>query len=170
MKKTLAVVVLVCSLPAFSVASDLHREDGASIVDSGSSSTQGFKLDVWSTGRARISSARAIRWGHIDPKLSRKLFGDLRAARNAHARGRSCMTRASFGRRRIALWHGWTSPDLRCWLSGFVAAVREDVDAIVSQLNVGQALGRTIRLPRNEPRGAPVTPRPPQRNRGKRCA
>ncbi len=163
MKKTLAVVVLVCSLPAFSVASDRHREDGASIAVFGSSSTQGFKLDIWSTGRAHIAIARASRWGHIDPKLSRKLFRDLRAARNAHARSRPCTTRASFGRRRIALWHGWTSPDLRCSLPGVAAAVREDVDAILSQLNVGQPLGRTIRLPRNEPRAAPVTPMPPQR-------
>ncbi len=163
MERIFAVAILLALLSAVAVAGTLHRQDGASIVDSGSTNTQGFKVDVWSTGRAHISVANSSRWGRIESELSGKLFADLKAARNANAQGQSCMKSASFGSRRIASWHGWSSPDLQCPLDGPAAALKADVDALVTQLNLSQPPGRIIRLPRNEPRSVPqATPTPPQ--------
>ena len=132
-----------------------HRQDGASIVDSGSTNVRAFKVDLWSTGRTRIATAGAVRWAQIDSELTRKFFSDVKAARDVNAQGQPCMKSASFGTRRTVLWHRWTSPDLQCPLEGRGAALKADVDAVVKQLNISPPLGRVIHLPRNEPRAAP---------------
>lgn len=161
MQNFLAVATLLWFSSSVGVAGTLQRQDGAAIVDSGSTNTRGFTVEVWSSGRAQISSANRRRRGRINTELAGKLFADLKAARSAKAQGQLCMKSASFGTRRIALWHGWTSPNLQCPVEGPAAALKADVDAIATQLKISQSPGRIIRLPRNEPRAMPqATPTP----------
>jgi len=161
-RKILAAAIFFL-LSALAAASKLQLEDGASIVDSGSTNTEGFKVNVWSTGRARILSAGGSGLAHIDGELSRKFLADLKAARNSNAQGQPCVKSASFGTRTTVVWHGWTSPDLQCPVAGPLTAVKADADAIVRQLHISLRPQRTIHLPRNEPRAVPPMPSPSKR-------
>ncbi len=176
MQRLLAAGILtvsgVCML-AIPVSANL-RDDGASITNSGSTNAAGYRVDLWSTGRARVvpshtatsqqtSAGSSAVYQSIDSRLTRKFFRDLKLARIAAARSVPCMKSASFGTRTTVVWHGWISPDLDCPLDGAVADLKDDAHAIASRLGLSGTRERVIRLPRNEPRAAPaMTPTPPQ--------
>src|SRR5579864_5740093 len=95
--------------------------DGAIIVDSGSTNTSGYRIEIWSDGSAtiRLQNRAGVGLGSARPfsvsqTVSTQFFSDLRAARAANVSGEPCMKSASFGTATHASWHGWTSPDLDC--------------------------------------------------------
>ncbi len=141
----------------------MHRQDGASITNSGSTNGPGYVVTLWTVGRARVVVGNGQRLQLIDTQLASRFFADLRMARNSASRSAPCMKSASFGSRTVVLWHGWTSPDLSCPAAGTAANLKADWETISSQLGLSHLQGRIIQLPRNEPRIAPkMTPTAPQ--------
>ncbi len=140
----------------------VQRDDGASIVNSGSTNAQGYHIDVSSAGRARIAR-NANRWQRIDARLARKFFADLKAARAAGAPGAPCKKSASLRTRTMVVWHAWTSRDLECPVSGALLALKADVQAITSALAVQARRRPPGRVPVNGSKILiPLTPTPPQ--------
>lgn len=138
-----------------------HREEVASIVNSGSTNAHGYHIEVSSTGRARIAG-NAHGWLNIGGRLARKFFIDLKTARTAAAPGVPCMKSASFGARTTVVWHEWTSPDLECPASGTLVTLKADVLAI-SSLAVQAPRRPRGGLPVNGTRILiPLTPTPPE--------
>jgi hypothetical protein len=139
---TFAVVVTmgllaVCAAAVLSAPSSSN--DGASIVDSGSTNTGGYTMHVWSDGTAavtfqdRTDTTPSPRSFTFSPSLAARFFADLKAARGGKAQAERCMKSASFGTSTHVYWHGWTSPDLDCPPSDpLTSAVLKDVNAIRS--------------------------------------
>lgn len=117
--------------------------DGASIVDSGSTNTAGYTIDVWSDGSAsvtyqnRTSAAVSPKSFTVAPSLAVRFFAALKAARAGKARVEPCMKSASFGTSTHVRWHGWISPDLDCPPGDkLTSAIVDDVNAISAAGNV----------------------------------
>jgi len=113
-----AALLLACAL-AFSGAAG--ASDGATIVDSGSTNTLGYKIDVWSDGSAKLQVQNRIGVANgspktftVPPEQTARFFADLKAARQAQVAGAPCMKSASFGTSTHVAYHGWESPDLDC--------------------------------------------------------
>jgi hypothetical protein len=121
--------------------------DGAVIVDSGSTNTSGYRIEVWSVVQG---GARAFA---VTPAVSTRFFADLKAARTANITGSPCMKSASFGTTTHATWHGWTSPDLDCPATNpLLSALIRDVNAIRAASGIGSLPG----LRRGAGAGGPV--------------
>jgi hypothetical protein len=122
--------------------------DGAVIVDSGSTNTSGYRIDVWSDGRAVLTLQDRMGNTHGAPKSFRvkrsvaaRLFADLKAARDGNAKGEPCMKSASFGTTTRVSWHAWNSPDLDCpGDNPLVTALVRDLGAIRSASGVDTML------------------------------
>lgn len=118
--------------------------DGATIVDSGSTNTSGFRMDVWSDGSATVTMQNRFGTAQseaqnftFDQKLAKKFFSDLKAARGGNATSLHCMKSASFGTSTHVTWHGWTSPDLDCPPAGpLTQALVDDINAIRQAGNI----------------------------------
>ncbi|MBV8117170.1 MAG: hypothetical protein JOY69_00655 [Candidatus Eremiobacteraeota bacterium] len=123
--------------------------DGAAIVDSGSTNTSGYRIDIWSDGRAtiRLQNRAGVAQGSARPftvsaKVAARFFTDLKAARAANVAGAPCMKSASFGTTTHVSWHGWTSPDLDCPAdSPLLSALVRDVNAIRAASGIGDLPG-----------------------------
>lgn len=116
MRRRLAVTV--CFAIALVAAAP---RDSAVIVDSGSTNTQGYKIEVWSDGTASLApqnrlgaAAGAAKPFTVPAATATRLFADLAAARKGGVTGEPCMKSASFGTTTKIEWHGWISPDLDC--------------------------------------------------------
>lgn len=151
-----AALTLLAVLAIPQVASAHARQlDGATIVNSGSTNTAGWSIELRSDGSASVDS-RAF---SLPPNLTAKFFSDIAAARDAHAAGRACMKSVSFGTRLNVTWHEWTSPDLSCpAASPSLASLANDVTQIV-QIAQPPSGFRRVRLPL-EPHRAEPTPSP----------
>jgi hypothetical protein len=95
--------------------------DSAVIVDSGSTNTAGYRVEVRSDGSATVSvqqnrnaSPGPATPFHVSADTAKKLFADLAAARSESALTVPCMKSASFGSTVKVTWQGWTSSDLTC--------------------------------------------------------
>ena len=112
--------------------------DSAVIVDSGSTNTQGYKIEVWSDGTASLampgpsgSAQSAPKSFTIPAETTTRFFSDLAAARKVRTATEVCMKSASFGTTTHVTWQGWTSPDLDCPPNDpAIAALVKDVSAI----------------------------------------
>lgn len=112
--------------------------DSALILDSGSTNTQGYKIEVWSDGTAslapldRVGAVQgAAKPFTVPAATATRFFADLAAARKAGVTGEPCMKSASFGTTTKIVWHGWKSPDLDCPASNAVmTALVHDVGEI----------------------------------------
>lgn len=112
--------------------------DGATIVDSGSTNTLGYRIDVWSDGSATLAVQNRAGVAEGAPKsfqitaaTASRFFADLRAARDARVTGAPCMKSASFGTTTRITWHDWTSPDLSCPPdNALLSALAHDVETI----------------------------------------
>jgi hypothetical protein len=140
-RAALAVALIMGLLAAFAAAA---ARDGAVIVDSGSTNTSGYKIELWSDGNAlfTIQNRFGATYGTskpftVSPPIAQRFFADLKAARDGNALGTPCMKSASFGTTTHAQWHGWTSPDLDCPAeNALTAALVTDVNAIRSASGV----------------------------------
>ncbi len=151
-------LALLCSLALAAVAPVEPRLDGATIVNSGSTNTAGWRIALRSNGLGTVSGdAVAARSFSVPSDLAVKFLNDAQSARDARSAGRPCMKSASFGTRLNVLWHGWISPDLSCpAASALLAALGNDVSRIVAAANPSGGM-RRIRLP-IEPHRAPTSP------------
>jgi hypothetical protein len=112
--------------------------DTAVIVDSGSTNTYGFTMNVSSDGKGSVTlqtrggpSGQSPKTFTVPSATTAKFFKDVAAAKKANAATVPCMKSASFGSSIHVTWQGWTSPDLTCPPKDSVGeALVEDVDAI----------------------------------------
>jgi hypothetical protein len=112
--------------------------DQATIVNSGSTNTAGYKLNVGSDGHAsavmqnRAGVAQSsVRSFTVSTQQAGSFFAHLKAAKAAPAPTGGCMKSASFGSSTIVHWQGWTSPDLNCPSDdSAIKALANDVSAI----------------------------------------
>ena len=163
-----ALGVAVIAVPGFGVV----PFDGAAIVNSGSTNRAAWKIDVRADGSGvaymnlpRFASqaqgaAYVVPLGSTPPHnftisagLAAQFFRDLSVARNAGARGASCVKSASFGSETTVEWHTWNSPDFECPQSDSrLATLRQDVRAVEEQAGI---VGfHRVSLP-SEPRATP---------------
>ncbi len=122
--------------------------DGAVIVDSGSTNTAGYRIEIWSDGAATVAlHRRAAAPGAPQPfsvgaDVTARFFADLKAAKAANMTGSPCMKSASFGTTTRVSWHGWTSPDLDCPSeNALLNAVIHDVNLIRAASGIGSLPG-----------------------------
>jgi hypothetical protein len=123
--------------------------ESAVIVDSGSTNTAGYRIEVWSDGTGVVTVKSRPGSPQTEPKsftfpttTAGHFFTDLKAAQAANVAGAPCMKSASFGTSTHVSWNGWTSPDLDCPSdNAHVGAVIRDVDAIRSASGVGALPG-----------------------------
>ncbi|MBV8147460.1 MAG: hypothetical protein JO092_00045 [Candidatus Eremiobacteraeota bacterium] len=137
-------------------ASAAPARDGAVIVDSGSTNTAGYKIELWSDGSGTVTLQNRFGETHgaaktfaVSSALAQRFFADLKAARDGNAVSEPCMKSASFGTTTHAQWHGWNSPDLDCPAgNGLTAALVSDVNAIRSASGIGtMPLHRPLQAP-----------------------
>jgi len=123
----LAIAALVAAAPP----------DSAVIVNSGSTNSMGYSIEVSSDGKASVtmqshgSSAGAPKQFTVPAATAQRFFGDLAAARKGNAATVPCMKSASFGTTTHVKWQGWVSPDLSCPPKDSLGdALVKDIDAI----------------------------------------
>jgi hypothetical protein len=142
--------------------------DGAVIVNSGSTNTAGYKIDVWSDGSASVTLQNRMGVAQSSPKpftvtaaLAKNFLGTLKAARDGHATGSPCMKSASFGSTTRVTWHGWTSPDLECPPdNALVAAIAHDAGLIRQASGIDTGPGRRQIGPPHLQNQTPPSPEP----------
>ena len=171
MRRTAGLLVIAAMVGCFASANATPVRDGATIVDSGSTNTPGYRIDVWSDGSATIvMQNRGVTNGTtksftVALSVANRFFADLKAVKSGNVTGQRCMKSASFGTTTRVTWHGWTSPDLDC------PADRAPLSALVSSVNaIRQASGiGTLPGPNRGAGGGPLhaepTPTPDARDR-----
>jgi hypothetical protein len=106
----LAIASCVAAAPAQS----------ALIVNSGSTNSYGYSIQVWSDGTASVTMQRrgttvgTSKAFTVPAATVTRFFDDLAAARKDNAATVPCMKSVSFGTTMRITWQGWTSPDLSC--------------------------------------------------------
>ena len=140
-RRGLAATVVVALAIATGVAA--ASSDSAVIVNSGSTNSAGYTIQVSSDGKGSVSVQQANGGAASGPKAFTipaatvaRFFSDLAAARKSNAATVPCMKSASFGTTEHVKWQGWTSPDLSCPPKG------PEGDALVSDVAaIRQAAG-----------------------------
>lgn len=130
-----ATLLAALAVAAFVAAAPVKT---ATIVNSGSTNSDGYVIQVWSNGKASLSLKEKGGAPASRPKpftlaaaTVAEFFSDLAAARTADAQTVPCMKSASFGSTVHVTWQGWISPDLTCPAKDSLgAALIKDVDAI----------------------------------------
>jgi hypothetical protein len=111
--------LLLAALAITSCVAAAPRES-AVIVNSGSTNSYGYSIEVWSDGTASVTmQRRGSATGTPKPftvptATATRFFADLAAARKGNLTTGPCMKSASFGTTMRVTWQGWTSPDLSC--------------------------------------------------------
>jgi hypothetical protein len=123
----LAIMTFVAAAP----------RDNAVIVNSGSTNSMGYSIEVWSDGNASVtmqnrgSSASSPKPFTVPAATAQRFFADLAAARKGNAATVPCMKSASFGTSTHIKWQTWVSPDLSCPPKDSLGdALVKDIDAI----------------------------------------
>jgi hypothetical protein len=156
------VALAAALLPVVNAGATPAR-DGAVIVDSGSTNTAGYRIEMWSDGSATIAlHRRGVAPGAAQPfsvggAVTARLFADLQAAKVANVTGSPCMKSASFGSTTRVSWHGWTSPDLDCPSeNALLTSVIRDVNLIRAASGIGSLPG----VHRGAGNGGPIQAQP----------
>jgi len=162
MSRILAALAIL-SLGCFAIGRAAGGRDGATIINSGSTNFSGYTIKVWSDGSAQWYHSRAgappldkpVK-GSVPAPLALKLLADLKAGKHAgRLIPRPCMKPPSFSATMVAVYHGWTSPDLICGGDGFVNAIGSDANKIVAALGVKPLGTHRVPLLPNEKRSVP---------------
>lgn len=119
-------LALTTSVPAGAATSPII------IVNSGSTNTLGFTINVAADGGSMLTMQRQMKTFQVSTATLKKLLNDLAAAKKASTSpGSGCIKSASFGSATRITWQGWTSPDLECPASNpQTAALIDDVHAV----------------------------------------
>jgi hypothetical protein len=140
---TVALAVLGC----MGETAAAPARDGAVIVDSGSTNTSGYRIEIWSDGSASIVlQKRGVTQGApkafaVTAGVAAQFFANLKAVRGANVNTLPCMKSASFGTTTRVSWHGWTSPDLDC------PSDRAVLNALIASVNKIRAASGIGTLP-----------------------
>jgi hypothetical protein len=129
---------LLVAMAAVGLLPAVAATDGATIIDSGSTNSLGYKIQVWTNGSATLTvqnrgsvAQAAAKPFALSQSATASFFAALKAARDGNATGMSCMKSASFGTTTRITWHSWTSPDLDCPAgNALTAALVHDVGVI----------------------------------------
>jgi hypothetical protein len=129
---------LLVAMAAVGVLPVAAATDGATIVDSGSTNSLGYRIQVWTNGSATLTvqnrggvAQSAAKPFVLTQSATTSFFAALKAAREGNATGMSCMKSASFGTTTRITWHSWISPDLDCPAgNALTAALVHDVGVI----------------------------------------
>lgn len=138
--------------------------DTAVIVNSGSTNSYGYSIQVWSDGKASVTlqgkggaAASTPKAFTVPAATVVRFFADLAAARKGNPTSLPCMKSASFGSSTHITWQGWLSPDLNCPPKDALGdALVKDVDAIRQASGISELPLRSA-APRIEP--SPLEPR-----------
>ena len=125
---SLAIATLVAASPT----------DTATIVNSGSTNSYGYSIQVAASGKASATLQakgaavpNTAKTFTLAPATVARFFEDLAAARKGNAESIPCMKSVSFGTTVHITWQGWVSPDLSCPPKDALgAALVKDVDEI----------------------------------------
>lgn len=174
MKSLLWIAPLTFALLAVHAAAPI--QDGASVLDSGSTNRPGALVRVRADGSAFVERAlRGVQHppttnAHVNPALAARLLADAKIARTAgltRRLGVPCMKSVSFGSSLFVTWHGWRSPDLFCPVNGPAVALKADAQAILAAaappIRSIQPLPNEVRRPLPSPSAS----LPPAGNRGR---
>lgn len=144
-----AAGLLIVALPA-----SAQSAQTATITNSGSTNTTGYKISVTLTGSKYSVSAitddgntRNHDTGNRPARLAevRRLFTDLDAAKPLPALPvRHGMRSVSFGTATTITYKGQTSPDLTFASDPRTAALKADMDAITKTMHIGNTPKRPI--------------------------
>jgi len=112
--------------------------DTAVIVNSGSTNSYGYTIQVASDGKGSLTlkqrsgaTAGTPKSFTLSAATTARFFADLAAARKGNAKAASCIKSASFGSSTHVTWQGWQSPDLSCPAADSLGdALVHDIDAI----------------------------------------
>ncbi len=115
--------------------------DSAVIVDSGSTNTLGYRIDVRSDGSASVSiGSSSPKPFTVSHATVAHFFADLTAARKGNATSAPCVKSASFGSTLRISWQQWVSPDLTCPPKDALgAALITDVQTLRKAAGIGAA-------------------------------
>lgn len=158
--RSASVLAVAVAFGWLASANAAPARDGAVIVDSGSTNTPGYRIDVWSDGSATVvvQNRGVVRGApksfSVAAHVASQFFANLKAVRGGNVTGQPCMKSASFGTTTRVTWHGWTSPDLDC------PSDRPTLTALVSSVNAIRAASGIGTLP-GPNRGGPLHAEPP---------
>jgi len=109
------VATLVFTAYAAVVLVGAGSPDSAVIVDSGSTNSPGYRIEVRPDGSASVSTGSATpKPFTVAQATVARFFADLAAARKGNATTAACAKSASFGSTLRVTWQQWVSPDLTC--------------------------------------------------------
>ena len=128
--------MLHAAVLAFAVASP--AADEATIINSGSTNTAGYRLRISADGSTYLNQANLPLRRQIPPQLVARFFNELHAAgAMASLPDAHCMKSASFGSTTQIGYRGVMSPDVSCPGTSPVArALSIDVTAIAGAAGV----------------------------------
>lgn len=144
-----ALLAALASASAMTAASAAPPEKAA-IVNSGSTNTAGYRIDVSSDGTGTLTMQAHPRSDlstkpkpfRVETALAARFFNDVKAVRGIDVQGKPCMKSASFGTSTHITYNGWTSPDLECPSPNeLMNSLMDDVRAIRKASGVGEAPG-----------------------------
>ena len=132
----------------------------AVIMNTGSTNTQGYQIQVASDGgaafstgsinQAEVTGQPVVHYKSGSVKDASKLFHDLNAAMPLTSLPvRHGMRSASFGTRVTITYKGQQSPDLTFASDPRTVALKADIDAITKALHVGNAPRRPVVIDKN---------------------
>jgi FtsP/CotA-like multicopper oxidase with cupredoxin domain len=134
MNRLRATILAALAVASFVAAAP---RDNAVIVNSGSTNSMGYSIDVWSDGTASVtlqrhgSAAGTPKPFTVAADTTKRFFADLAAARKGNVATVPCMKSVSFGTSTHVHWQGWVSPDLTCPPKDSLGeALVNDVEAI----------------------------------------
>lgn len=143
-RRVLSSLIVALAVVGCITSAVAGTRDGAVIVDSGSTNTSGYRIQVWSDGSASIVlQKRGVTQGvskpfAVTPSVATQFFANLKAVRTANVNTLPCMKSASFGTTTRVSWHGWSSPDLDCPSD---RAVLNALVASVSKIRAASGIG-----------------------------
>ncbi|MFY9780826.1 MAG: hypothetical protein WAJ85_09985 [Candidatus Baltobacteraceae bacterium] len=123
-------------------------DDGASIVNSGSTNLAGYQLHVLPNGSV-VAGPGASAPKQVSAALARRLFADLAAAGPLdRLPAAACMKSASFGSVTRVTYRGQTSPDLSCPSSSrALRALAADAAAVTDAAGIRPTTRSRLVLP-----------------------
>ena len=124
-------------LPIRGTSAQADDPPDAFVVNSGSTNTFGYSIDVPRTGDASYTQGDQTGHGPIPAEVVKKFYADIDAASPlANLPRGHCMRSASFGTRTRITVGNDQSPDVDCAGNDLAAALRDDAKAIAAALGI----------------------------------
>jgi len=145
MKNALALTVILTSLVGTSSEAQKPKVSAAaSIVNSGSTNTFGYKVTVYPSGKAYSQVNGKLTMAHLPSTLTGRFFRDLEAAVpvSSLAAGHG-MKSASFGTSTTVSYRGQQSPDLSSPAEAKGRAISADILEITKELKLANLFKRS---------------------------